>query len=295
MVKKKVVDLGMQLNAEQGNRPRDYAEDGERTSKMKYTTEEAKQWDGWGSALKPANEPICLARKPLEKGLTIAENVLKWGTGGINIDGCRVPTDPLKDDMLRSVVRKERESETWKEGSGFKNENNSLTGVRADGRFPANIILDEEAGAALDAQTGELKSGAMTKPYEYKNNGFSLGKPSGSTKQIHESNSGGASRFFYCAKVSQAERNKGVELNNHPTVKPVSLMRYLVKLITPPQGICIDPFSGSGPTGIACKEEDINCICIDNDEGYCKISEARIAAWQIEKSEQEELQGKLFA
>lgn len=143
------------------------------------------------------------------------------------------------------------------------------------GRFPANI---------LDEQSGILKSGAMKKEYTYTNNGYSLGKPSGKTKSIHESNQGGASRFFYCAKSSKSERNKGLEdkklQNNHPTVKPISLIQYLVRLVTPPNGTCLDPFCESGTTGLACELENINAICIDITPEYIDISKARHNAYK---------------
>lgn len=290
------------------------------------TTDQAKEWDGWGSALKPANEPIVLARKPLEKGLTIAENVLKWGTGAINIDGCRVGANEKIEQgrnnrNVDSVFQKSSLNDLEQE-------------YNTQGRFPANLILthhedcecfenenwncvDDCPIKILDEQSGVLKSGAMKKSYQYTNNGNSLGKPSGSTKQIHESNQGGASRFFkqtnfekndfvrfqYQAKASKSERNKGLDdmplgeppasarskpaegrisalgeqrANFHPTVKPIKLMQYLVRLITPPNGIVLDPFCGSGTTGVACKLEGVQFVGLEQDAEYCKIAQARI-------------------
>ena len=207
-------------------------------------THEAQLWDGWGTCLKPANEPIVLARKPISEK-TVADNVLKWGTGGLNIDGCRVPVDPAVDDMLRTTTRGKRQSETWEQGSGFKNENNSLTGVRPEGRFPANVILDEEAGRMLDEQQE------------------------------------GASRFFYVAKASRSERTHGGKVeNNHPTVKPLKLMRYLCRLITPPGGTVLDPFAGSGTTLIAAVEEGFSVIGIEREPEYCEIIRKRMAEAQ---------------
>jgi len=165
------------------------------------------EWEGWGTALKPACEPIVVARKPLSEK-NVALNVLKWGTGGINIDACRVETNPEVDDMLRKVDRQKRETETWEKGSGFKNENNSLTGVRQDGRFPANIILDEEAGKMLDEQSGYSKSTIDKK--EHNGKGTSWFLKSKITK-VARQDKGGASRFFYCAKASKIERNLGCE------------------------------------------------------------------------------------
>jgi DNA modification methylase len=198
---------------------------------------EAKQWEGWGTALKPANEPIVLARKPISEK-TIAENVMKWGTGGLNIDGCRIPAG---ENELKPTVR----------GTGIhKTGNERLTGWNRDdydgtytpneaGRFPANVILDEEAGRMLDEQQE------------------------------------GASRFFYCAKASRKERGEG---NNHPTVKPVKLMEYLITLITPPNGIILDPFFGSGTTGVAAVNLGFNYIGIELDEQYVEIARRRINA-----------------
>ena len=238
-------------------------------------TPEAKQWDGWGTALKPANEPIVLARKPLSEK-TIADNVLKWGTGGINIDGCRVETN----------------GETPK-GSG-KGSKNSIFGQVANskgndgnvtpelGRFPANLILDEEAGKMLDEQSGNLKSGG-TRP-----NGINKSERSwkNTSKEIIANNyippsEGGASRFFYCAKASKKERGEG---NNHPTVKPLALMRYLVRLITPPGGIVLDPFTGSGTTLIASKLEGFFYLGIEREQQYCEIARQRVEQAQMQQS-----------
>lgn len=276
-------------------------------------TDQAKEWEGWGSALKPANEPIVLARKPLSEK-NIAENILKWGTGGINIDGCRIGFSSEKD----------KKSAVFGRGTDIMG-GNSVGGTHGDGRtnvppddlgrFPANVIFDEVTAKALDEQSGNLTSGAMKKSYEYTNTGNSLGSPVGSTRAFHEANSGGASRFFYVAKASRSERNKGLEdfdqvtggmisntsgqhmtrrdeaykpepvANIHPTVKPVKLMQYLVRMITPPGGVCLDPFCGSGTTGIACKLENIEFVGMDITPEYIEISKARTAAWELEKED----------
>jgi DNA modification methylase len=200
---------------------------------------EAKQWDGWGTALKPAHEPIVVARKPLIG--TVVENVLKHGTSGINIDGCRILTDENPSGKRRKGKPPKREEGSWandrRSPETFAEERKG----EAIGRFPANVILDEKAGAMLDEQ----------------------------------SDSNGASRFFYCAKPSQAERNGGCD-NYHPTVKPVNLMRYLCRLVTQPEGIVLDPFMGSGTTGIAANMEGFNFIGIEMDEEYIEIARARI-------------------
>lgn len=168
-------------------------------------TDAAKQWDGWGTALKPTHEPIVLARKPLDG--TVAENVQKWGVGALNVDGCRIPT--MTEEQEKSQL---------------------LT----SGRWPANVILDDDIAATF-------------------------GEPA---------------RFFYCAKVSKSERG---ENNIHPTVKPVALMEYLVKMVCPPNGIVLDPFMGSGSTGIAVKKLGFSFLGIEKEPEYFKIAESRIS------------------
>jgi len=215
------------------------------------------------------------------------------------------------NDMLRKVDRNKRETKTWEDGSGFKNENNSLTGVRPEGRFPANIILDEEAGKMLDEQSGVSKSsgGKIGGGYAFgKEKSIEIkGDPGFGDK-------GGASRFFYCAKSSKAERNAGLEefekkidcdrnpkldsanvpmnrsnnpkVNSHPTIKPLSLMRYLCNLTkTPTGGIILDPFAGSGSTLIAAIQTGRDYIGIEKEEEYIKIAEARIKYWQDKEAE----------
>jgi len=198
---------------------------------------------GYGTALKPAYEPIIIAMKPLEG--TYKENAEKWGIGGINVDVCRI---------------------------GFEEEK-IIEGTK--GRWPANIILDEESAKMLDEQTGELRSGGGNRRPNGGGKMFNGFKPQ---EAYFRASSGGASRFFYCAKASQKERNKGLdEKLNHPTVKPISLMKYLLKLLAPPgDSICLDPFSGSGSTLIAARELGIRCIGIEKEEEYFKISKKRV-------------------
>lgn len=225
-------------------------------------TPEAQEWEGWGTALKPANEPIVVARKPLSEK-TIAENVLKWGTGGLNIDGCRIEhSEPVK-----TTNRKQRSASWNMDNCGFDSTNNTTASASPLGRFPANVILDEEAGRMLNEQQE------------------------------------GASRFFYCAKASKKERNMGLEdvepttvddgrnkpidnpflrgktprQNTHPTVKPIKLMEYLITLITPPNGIVLDPFFGSGTTGIAAVNLGFNYIGFELDKTYYNIATKRIS------------------
>ena len=228
-------------------------------------TPEAEQWDGWGTALKPANEPICLARKPLSEK-TVAANVLKWGTGGINVDGCRIGTDEKLGRMNSKP-------------SLFIHKNTTpyVDNSRGLGRFPANILLDEAAAAMLDAQSGKSRSvkrnptGKLQFPGT---NSMTKSSTIDSTIRGH-SDSGGASRFFYVAKASTKERGAG---NNHPTVKPIRLMRYLCRLITPPGGTVLDPFAGSGTTLIAAQREGFNAIGIEMMPEYCEIIRSRLEA-----------------
>ena len=271
-------------------------------------TDAARQWEGWGTALKPAWEPILVCRKPLVG--TVAENVLKYGTGGLNIDGCRVEVDPAVDDMLRTVERDVRDSETWKYGSGFRNETNYLTGVHAEGRWPANLIhdgSDEVVGLFPESkgQQGDLKGHNKTR----KSPSGCFGEMAPASDHPKRADSGSAARFFYCAKASKQDRDEGLDgpetlcgmmeddnypiktgsgnlretkrRNNHPTVKPNALMRYLCRLVTPPGGTILDPFMGSGSTGKAAIQEGFEFIGIDNDPESVKIAEKRIEAARL--------------
>jgi site-specific DNA-methyltransferase (adenine-specific) len=216
-------------------------------------------WEGWGTALKPAHEPICMARKPLSEK-TVAENVLKWGTGGINVDGCRVPTNR---DNVNSRKDKSGGCEFFMKGD--KRGETEWNGVQ--GRFPANLIHDgSEEVVELFLVIGKTHGGRSGK----QSNGI-FGKFGGEYQDIGDS--GSAARFFYCAKASKNERGNG---NNHPTVKPIVLMKYLIKLITPPNGIVLDNFMGSGSIGKAAILEGFNFIGIENEGKYCEISVKRL-------------------
>lgn len=262
-------------------------------------------WKGWGSALKPANEPIVLARKPLGEK-TLALNMIKWGTGALNIDGSRINVNPKDPNHRLPSVPYGTATDpiVTNFGSGGRPENN----LSAQGRWPANLILDEIAAEMLDEQSGILKSGEMN----IESKGFGNSDIFGNGKNIkltQKASIGGASRFFYCAKTSMAERNRGCEglpdvyppadsltagierrngkvensrksksavKNNHPTVKPIKLMGYLCKLITPPKGIVLDPFMGSGSTGVSAKNLGFDFIGIEMNEEYFEIAKKRI-------------------
>ena len=226
------------------------------------STDAAKQWAGWGTALKPANEPIVVARKPLEKGLTIAENVMKWGTGALNIDASRIGSETLVRSR-NSIGNKETLSGGKQEGY-FVSE--------TQGRWPANVLFDEQAAELLDAQSGTLRS-RDGKSGKKNGNGSIFGGGNSGERVVYEAALGGASRFFYVAKASKRER--GTE-NVHPTVKPIKLMEYLITLVTPPNGSVLDPFMGSGSTGVAAKNLSRKFIGIELSEEYFEIAQRRI-------------------
>lgn len=211
-------------------------------------TPEAAAWAGWGTALKPAYEPILLVRKPLIG--TVAQNVLTYGTGGINVDACRVGWASEADKEAGRPASFAKAHNGF-EGKAFKKSDKSHRDPVAEqsvaGRWPANVIMDEEAGAILDLD------------------------------------SGGASRFFYCPKASRSEREAGLEAtdgqraNTHPTVKPIALMEWLVRLVTPPGGLVLDPFCGSGSTGVACARLGVRFLGMELDPDYAELARMRIA------------------
>lgn len=339
----KSTDIGKQLDKEQITKP---------------ATNDAKLWDGYGTALKPAHEPIIVAMKPLEKGLTFAQNARKWNVAGLNIDGCRIGTE--------STLRSRNDNE----GSfGYKAVKRSLIGGSTQGRWPSNVILshspdcvkvgekvinenapeggyfykdkeykvegfikDNKPQASsnrgretievwacvpdcpvriMDGQSGILKSGDI-KSHKNKKSTFLASKE---WIGYHKGDSGGVSRFFYCAKVKRSERELGCReflpcvkcdsftskthkvdgiksdciRNNHPTVKPIELMKYLCTLVKMPNQdqIILDPFCGSGSTLIAAKELGINYIGIDSDSDNVLIAEARVGAVRKENFEEE--------
>jgi DNA methylase len=224
-----------------------------------------------GVADRVALDAIVLARKPPIG--TVAANVLAHRTGALNIDGCRIASGADHAEKCASVVGLDsnRNGSAYGEGGGKRTDSHSPLG-----RWPANLVLDEPAARMLDEQSGESRTpSTVTRGASDRWAGAVLGQQTG--VPCH-GDSGGASRFFYCAKTAGAERNEGVEARNvHPTVKPVALMRWLVRLVTPPDGTVLDPFMGSGSTGIAAKLEDLDFIGIEREPEYLEIADRRIA------------------
>jgi site-specific DNA-methyltransferase (adenine-specific) len=225
-------------------------------------TDAARQWDGWGTALKPAHEPICVARKPLQG--TVAANVLAHGTGALNIDGCRVGSEQRsyepKGTSASAAMIRVPEHRAGKAGDE----------VTVTGRWPANLIHDggdEVLAAFPDAKgqqgaTAERQQGALY-------GAVSPGEV-GIEPRIDPDTS--AARFFYCAKASKADRGPG---NTHPTVKPLALLRYLLRLVTPPGGRALDPFLGSGSTIVAGLQEGFDVTGIELLDEHADIAERR--------------------
>jgi site-specific DNA-methyltransferase (adenine-specific) len=244
-------------------------------------TPAAKQWQGWGTALKPAFEPVIVARKPLIG--TVAENVQQYGTGALNIDACRIgyASDADKDKALAGDAFKRKDtsdkgwSRPWMEDAERVAQMNAESKQRAQGgRWPANVILDESQAAELDKQSGVIKGGTWntTQGARHFNND---GETTNYTTSKTDNTSGGASRFFYTAKASKKER-PNVDGIVHPTVKPIKLMQYLVRLITPPGGTVLEPFAGSGTTIEACLIEGFNSIAIELTPEYLPLIMERI-------------------
>lgn len=285
-------------------------------------TDLARQWEGWGTALKPAAEFWYLARKPLAPA-NLAANVAAHGTGALNIDGCRIDSPVGATDGRRSHGNGLAGAHVYSGGwsgnyHGPAEQHPESARHHAAGRWPANVVLGctcdgdhhdpDCAVARLDAQSGERKAGSPKTGSEPKAAAFS-GNLYGDAARNGQAfggydDAGGASRFFYCAKASRAERNAGLDgtpervfsvwggdqddlsegkksttprCNVHPCVKPLSLMRWLVRLVTPPGGLVLDPFAGSGSTGVACVLEGFRFVGIDQDPEYVEIARRRIA------------------
>lgn len=254
------------------------------------------EWSGWGTALKPALEPITVARKPLAEK-TVAENCLKWGVGGINIDGSRVEATDA------NLARNNKVGENgWKNSSGGMNTAaiRKEQGLPSQGRFPANFIHDgSEEVVELFPNSKGMATQKSSPLNVYTGNALYHSKTTFPEVREGYNDNGSAARFFYCAKASKSERNMGCEelgeqervrqglagehkntfsKNFHPTVKPIALMEYLVKLVSREGAIVLDPFMGSGSTGIACKKLNRQFIGIEREADYVKIANARINA-----------------
>lgn len=219
---------------------------------------------GWGTALKPAFEPVVVARKPLAG--TVAANVLAHGTGALNVDGCRVGDEST------------RRSNTAEMGYHGGNLAESYETGSPAGRWPANVVLDEAMASELDVQSGELTSGMMRAGTRPKGERETYGQDAAAgyeTGSDTYADTGGASRFFYVAKADSSERVR-VNGTAHPTVKPLALMRWLVRLVTPPGGTVLEPFAGSGTTVEACLLEGFRCVAIEREADYLPLIVQRI-------------------
>lgn len=224
------------------------------------TAAAARQWSGWGTALKPAWEPICLARKPLSEP-TVAANVLRWGTGAINVDGCRIESGVVRQTQTGGMGRKANPIYGAFENTTTEALTTSL------GRWPANLchdgsqeVLDLFPESKSSGGCGEASKRTALGGYVYGDYAHDrLGRNAGGL-----GDSGSAARFLYCAKASKADRAG----SKHPTVKPVALMRWLCRMVTPPGGTILDPFAGTGTTGQAAFEEGFYPILIENEKEY---------------------------
>jgi site-specific DNA-methyltransferase (adenine-specific) len=255
------VDVGMQSGHMHSGRRSEVVEREVRAP----ATDEAREWRGWGTALKPAWEPILLARRPLDG--TVVENVRKWGCGALNVDGCRVGEE--------STVRTRRDSLS---ASGWASVNRSPVGGSEAGRWPANVVHDgsEEVLAGFPrtrsgSDTVKRESGADRDG----NRGAAYGaesRPAGSP-MVFYGDEGSAARFFYCAKPSPSER----EGNPHPTVKPLALMEWLLRLVSREGDTVVDPFAGSGTTGVAAYRLGRNAVLIDKSRADYETMKARMA------------------
>ena len=272
------VPIGKSFNtAGGGDRESEFANNGRSEAHKQWSpmSDAAKQWDGWGTALKPAIEPIILARKPLDG--TVANNVLAHGVGGLNIDACRVSAN---QPLVRPSISRD-DNDVFGKGLG--------AGVQEEpaGRFPANVLLDEHAAKEMDKQSGVSVSRAGGMSGDRKSGHIANeGGARGLAERGGHNDSGGASRFFpvfkYQAKAPKKERpvierEDGTKIQ-HPTVKPLALLEWLVELITPPGGVVLDPFAGSGTTLQAAINKGFTPIGIEQDADYIKLIEKRLEA-----------------
>jgi hypothetical protein len=288
-------------------------------------TNVAKDWEGWGTALKPAHEPIVMARKPIEG--TVAENTLQYGVGGLNIDGTRIHMQDGDKMDIRRYNAYHDTFNSYEDGESAKGKEYVVAEPHEGGRWPANVIMDEHAGQILDKQSGNKKSSKRGSKYNKPTEHTNTYTPAASDYRDDNTygDEGGASRFFYCPKANAKDRDSGIETdakalratkggardfnarcascgkkfigspeticscdnpitdnqvfkrkNNHPTVKPTDLMKYLIRLVTPKDGIVLDPFMGSGSTGKAAMQEGMWFVGIEREREYFEIAKQRI-------------------
>ena len=271
---------------------------GNGTGRKEYAgpaTDAARQWEGWGTALKPAFEPVTLARKPLSG--TVAANVQEHGTGALNIDACRIGTDPAPGQNgrttgvfmfdgfttladLEAAAEKGERTPKGRDARAtlacYRSARIAPTATGKTGRWPANVVLDESQAAELDRQSGVTASAQRIGRRAGKADTTSYGAFSGQERALKDhGDSGGASRFFYVAKAPKSERPV-VDGTAHPTVKPIALMRWLVRMVTPPNGTVLDPFAGSGTTLEAAMLEGFNVTGVEREADYLPLIQARI-------------------
>ena len=268
---REVVGTARRVPDSKVTRPHFAAISGDGTASREYfetapATEAAKQWAGWGTALKPALEPITVARKPLCG--TVAENVLQHGTGGLNVDGCRVGTeDTYTASGMKSLGV--MHDDNWQPKKIVQQ-------MHAQGRFPANLIhdgSDEVVGLFPETETHTIgKALSAGRVEKTQPQGHVYRAYQASIYRSDYADSGSAARFFYCAKAGPEERRQ----SKHPTIKPVALMRYLVRLVTPPGGLVLDPFGGSGTTAEAARLEHCRFLLMELSPEYCADANERL-------------------
>lgn len=249
----------------------------------------AQLWAGWGTGLKPAHEPVCVARKPMT-AKTVADNILQWGVGGINIDGCRVPIDPVADaSQLRTMsVSQHHGQDGW--GMNTTRANPAARVLGEEGRWPSNFIHDgspevlamfpDASGAkgVVKGTEGSPASAGQIGNYRERVASAEPRGDSGSAARFFQQCAWTqedleAALFFYCAKASKSEKGRD---NTHPTVKPVALGRYLSRLVCPPGGMLVDLFAGSGSFGVAAKHEGFQFLGFELDPVHCETANRRL-------------------
>lgn len=263
VIGERTVDVGMQGGHMHAGRKSQ-----QQQQQVRSLSDQAKQWEGWGTCLKPAWEPIIVARKPLDG--TVAHNVLKWGVGAMNIDACRVAIEQGDDVFAKNPHTHSKGKDSGIYGT-YKEQQGNWSGEK--GRFPANVLHDgSQMVLELFPETGRSSGGGGVKA-PGKNGIYGTFNGHEYPQQLGLGDSGSAARFFYCAKASKKDRGEG---NNHPTVKPVALMEWLVTLVTPQGGVVLDPFAGSGTTLVACERLGFDSIGIEREAEYVEIIKRRL-------------------